>query len=217
VYAPTQLGGVKGDIVMAVIPGFTRSDNRIVGVLGTDILGKFNVELDVAHGKLNLFSPDHCKGQVIYWTKTAAVAAVPMKTHSLETFVIPMQLDGKDIEAAFSADAKPVISSRVAHDTYGVDVTPDANGDLPMHKFKTLSVEGLTITNPEFAVYRDDTGGCNGGARMKAVPLRSDYNAEIERCFGLPDMTIGLPELKHLHIYIAFRERMVYATAADAS
>src|SRR5262249_43319431 len=120
-------------------------------------------------------------------------------------------------EAAFSADAKPVISSRVAHDAYGIDFTPTTDGNLPTHKFKTLSVDGLTIANPEFAIYRDDSGGCNGGARMQAQKLRSEHDPIIERCFGLPDMTIGLPELKRLHVYIAFRERMVYVTAADAS
>jgi hypothetical protein len=105
----------------------------------------------------------------------------------------------------------------VAKDKFDLDVTPDANGDLPKHKFKTLSVDGLTINNPDFAMYQDDSGGCNGGARMKAVSLRTEHDAEIERCFGLPDMTIGLPELRNLHIYIAFRERMVYITAAGAN
>ncbi len=41
---------------------------HVVGVIGTDLLGKFDVDLDIAHKKLNLFSPDHCKGQVVYWT-----------------------------------------------------------------------------------------------------------------------------------------------------
>lgn len=217
VFAPTQLGAVKGDIVMGVIPGFHRDDARIVGVLGTDLLGKFDVDLDIAHQKLNLFSPDHCKGQVVYWTHTAAVAAVPLVTKGLETFAIPMQLDGKDIEATFSASAKPLLNSRIAHDTYGIDTTPDADGIIPRHKFKTLAVDGLAITNPEFAIYKDDSGGCNGGYRTVPPALGSNNGTHLEQCFGLPDLMIGIPELKRLHVYIAFREHMVYITAANAS
>jgi len=217
VFAPAQLGAIKGDVVMGVIPGFHRDDIRIVGVIGTDLLGKFDVDLDIAHKKLNLFSPDHCKGQVVYWTHTAAVAAVPLITKGLETFAIPMQLDGKDIQATFSASAKPLLNGRIARENYGIDITPDANGNLPTHRFKTISVDGLTITNPEFAIYKDDSGGCNGGYRTELPALGSDNGTHLEQCFGLPDMMIGIPELKHLHIYIAFREHMVYATAADAS
>ncbi len=48
--------------------------------------------------------------------------------------------------------------------------------------------------------------------------MRAEHSVEFEQCFhGMPDLTIGLPELKHLHVYIAFRERMIYVTAADAS
>jgi hypothetical protein len=234
VFAPTQLGGVKGDIVMAVIPKFRRDDIRIVGVLGIDLLGKFDVELDIAHSKLNLFSPDHCKGQVVHWTHSAAVAAVAMETHDLETFGIPMQLDGKDIEAAFSVMPKPVISSRVAHDRYGLDTTPGATGEMPVHKFQTLSVDGLTIANPELAIYPADTRACDGGVfterasrtikdadpfmmQGRKVEARRLDSIAGTRCFGLPDMTIGLPELRNLHVYIAFREHMVYITAAGAN
>lgn len=215
---PVQIGAVKGDIVMGVVPGFSPDDKRETGILGIDLLGRFDVELDLAHGKVNLFSQDHCKGQVIYWTHTAAVAAVAMKFRGQETFVIPMQLDGQDLDAMVSTGPLPLLNGRVAQRTFGLEFEfSSAPGSaLPKHIFKTLSVDGLTITNPELSIYEDNSAPCNGGARMKAVPLRTEHNAEFETCFGLPDLTIGLPELKHLRVFIAFKERMLYATAADA-
>ena len=199
VSAPVQLGSIKGNVTLAMISGFARSDMRIVGVLGADLLGKFDVELDLAHSKLNLFSQEHCKGQVVYWTRTAAVAAVPMTLRN-QSFAIPMQLDGKNIDAMFSAFGKPVIGSSVAHDKFGLDNTPAANGDLPVHKFHSLTVEGITITNPEFVAYDDNTRTCNGGmflehATKTAVRTYVPFNGAMveardttaaKRCYGLP-------------------------------
>jgi hypothetical protein len=211
---PLQLGGIKGDIVMGVIPQYAPSDKRIVGVIGTDLLGRFDVDLDLAHSKINLFSQDHCSGQVVYWTHEGAVA-VAMNFRGQETFVVPMQLDGHDINASLSTDGTPILSSRIAHDTFGIDEAGPRDGHMPTHRFKTLSVDGLTISNPDIAIYEDNSG-CNGTAKMKDVPLRTEHSVEFMQCYGAPDLTLALPELKRLHVYLAFRERMLYASAADA-
>lgn len=214
VVVPLQMGGVKGDIIMGVIPQYAPSDKRIVGVVGTDLLGRFDVDLDLAHSKVNLFSPDHCSGQVVYWTHEGAVA-VPMHFQGQETFVIPMQLDGHDINASLSTDGVPILSSRIAHDTFGIDEAGPRDGHMPTHRFKTLSVEGLTISNPDIAIY-EDKSECNGNAKMKDVPLRAEHSVEFVKCYGSPDLTLALPELKRLHVYLAFQERTLYASGADA-
>lgn len=126
-----------------------------------------------------------------------------------------MQLDGHDIDASLSNDASPKLASRVARETFGIDEPIPPGGPLPKHRFKTLAVDGLTINNPEITIYRNESG-CNGTPKMRDVPLRTEHDAEIQRCFGAPDLTLALAELKHLHVYVAFHERMLYASGADA-
>jgi hypothetical protein len=214
VSVPIQMGGASGDITMGVIPQYAPSDKRIIGVIGIDILGRFDVDLDLAHSKINLFSPDHCSGRVVYWTGSGAVA-VPMKFRNGQNFVIPMQLDGQDIDASLSTGGYPELSSRVAQDLFNIDEPIPDNGPKPRHRFKTLSVEGLTITNPEIAIYKDNSG-CNGKYKMKEVPLHTEHSVELMKCFGAPDFLLSLMELKKLHVYLAFKERMLYASGADA-
>jgi hypothetical protein len=208
-----QLGGSKGDANVAIIPKYSASDPRVVGMLALDVLNQFDIELDLAHGKLNLFSPDHCKGQVVYWTKTAPVAAVPMTLRGRMEFVVPMQLDGKDVNAELSTVGGAMLNGIVAHDTFGLD---NADGE---HTFAMLAVDGLGIAHPKLAIYNDLSGGCNGGAKQKNVPLTSEHDVvnPFQRCYGHPDLQLGLQQLKHLRIFIAYRERMVYATAASAN
>ena len=209
-----QLGGSKGDSYVAIIPEYSTSDPRVIGVLAQDILNQFDIELDLAHNKMNLFSPDHCKGQVVYWTKTAPVAAVAMTLRGSVEFVFPMTLDDKALDVELSTEPAAALNGKIAHDDFGLE------NEKGSHTFKMISVEGLGITNPTLAIYQDNTGGgCNGHARPKDVSLlaeRSTFNA-LERCFGVPDLVLGLPELKHLRIFIAYKERMMYVTAASAS
>jgi hypothetical protein len=206
-----QLGGSRGDSWVGIIPKYSTSDPRVVGVLALDVLNQFDLELDFAHHKLNLFSPDHCKGQVVYWTKTAPVAAVPMTLRDYFEFVIPMTLDDKNVNAELSTDDEAALNGQIAHDDFGLD------NEKGKHTFKMISVDGLGITNPALSIYKD-TSGCNGAAHDVARPLLTERGeGRIEHCFGHPDLYLGLQQLKHLRVFVAFKERMLYATAATAN
>lgn len=207
-----QLGGSHGDSWMGILPKYSPGDPRVVGILAMDVLNQFDIELDLAHNKLNLFSPDHCKGQVIYWTKTAPVAAVPMTLRGDVEFVIPMTLDDKNIDVELSTREMAALNGKIAHDDFGLD---NAAGT---HTFKMISVDGLGITNPTLSIYKDTSGGCNGGAHEKARALLTERDPMMmEYCYGHPDLYLGLQQLKHLRVFIAYKERMLYATSAGAS
>src|SRR5579883_602167 len=49
----------------------------LAGDLGTQLFEKVDLELDIAGGKFNLFSSDHCPGKAVYWTKD--YAQLPLK------------------------------------------------------------------------------------------------------------------------------------------
>ncbi len=51
------------------------------GVLGTDMMQRYDIDLDFAHQQLNYFTPEQCKGGGIYW-KPKSIAGQEMVTYS---------------------------------------------------------------------------------------------------------------------------------------
>jgi len=192
---------------MGIVPKPLDDEPRSFGLLGLDVLNLFDVELDLGHGKIRLFSRDHCKGQVVYWTRSAPVAVAPLETNGQMSFVVPMQLEGKDIDAVFTTDAEGALDGDIARQDY-------ATGDETSHVFKTLTVDGLGIANARIQIR--PASGCNGRSRLRGKPLLTERNPEFERCYGEPELTLGVAELKHLRIFISFEERSLYVTGADA-
>jgi hypothetical protein len=219
--APTLgLDRTSGPVVLGVLPSLYRPDPREIGVLGFDILRNFDVELDLAHNKINLFSPDHCPGQVIYWTHTAPVAVLQIRTPGLVDFSVTMQLDGKDLQTKIMTSADHArLSTRIAEKEFGI-APPDVDAlktEPKPYTFKALTVDGLTITNPVIYPYLDNAlGGCNGQSHEDETPLHNETHRLMMHCFGRPDLYIGLAEISKLRVFFDFSEKMLYATAADA-
>ena len=178
---------------------------EFAGSLGADFLAGFDLDFDFAAGKLNLMSPDHCAGQVVYW-KAPAVAVVPMRLDTSSNIWFPITLDGKPVEAWLNTgDERSSLSLADAQVMFNVDVNaPDTEriGDLAgassftvyRRQFKTLSIEGVTITNPRLVLLPDV---------VTVSPGRD----------GL--VTLGMSILRQLHIYVAYKERKLYITAAN--
>jgi hypothetical protein len=63
---------IQGTRALMVMETATVSAAFPVGILGMDFLSRFDIEPDVTKGKFNLYSQDHCPGQVVYWSDTYA-------------------------------------------------------------------------------------------------------------------------------------------------
>jgi hypothetical protein len=84
-------------------------------------------------------------------------------------------------------------ASVMAGGTENVTVT----GFRAEHRFHALTFGGVTVTSPLFALRREPTDAGRVGA-----PRR-------------PDITIGMNVLRALHLYFAFKERVLYVSAVD--
>jgi hypothetical protein len=86
------------------------------------------------------------------------------------------------------------------------------------HAFKSLSFEGLTISNPSLDIIPDLQRG-----QMERPPATGTRMPDSSVEQKLPDLLIGMDVLRHLHLYIAYKEQKLYITpesapaAADAS
>ncbi len=189
----------------------TFRDNELFsGILAADYMGKFDIELDFAGGKMNYFSPDHCPGKVVYWP-TAAIAVVPMR-FLVSHMIVNVDLDGHSFKAIIDTGATDTTLS-MAEAKRVFDVTSDDRNQAFEHIFKKLSFEGLEVANPHVIVIPDKVGsndpnnGFITGTRTRRVDDRDASD---------PAMLIGMNILSKLHLYIAFAENKIYITPASA-
>jgi hypothetical protein len=197
-------------------PEPTTFDQRpIVGTLGMDVLSTVDFELDIAHRKLNLFSQDHCPGQVVYWSEP--VASIPVKRGDLGELYFPIELDGNTLEAVmWSKWQHSVLRTDVARELYGFDEHSAGNETLTDADL-TLTYRVMSLTTPAFQVRN---------AVIVFLPQKNKYCFVVKRgskdsmtgydgCMGQHPLQLGLSVLSKLRIYLATKEQMLYLSPAD--
>jgi hypothetical protein len=206
------------DTKFVIIGGSYRPDPQVVGSIGTDILANFNVEFDIAARKINLLSG--CPGIGAYWA--ARYAELPIDVKKLGRPSSAWQLDGQPVTVTFSTTGSDSsMRFNVAHDKFGLDkkspgisqagTQPDGD-PLYTYRFKQLTAEGITISNPLVGLQGSpDDPPCDGRERTR---LRA-YGRIVEKCLGNGDLMLGMRDLSKLHLLFAFQEGKLYFTAAD--
>lgn len=206
------LGNQHGENVrLQILPEFKKRPlPEFSGVLSTDWFRGIDVDLDFGASRLNYFSPDHCQGQIAYW-KERPLAVVPIETKGGHV-TIPVTIDGHQMDAVIDTGAdRTVMSATTAKYDLNFDlgsadnpvtaVSPDdPRVKTYSHKFATLSFEGVAIQNPKIDIKVDVMG------------LRTYVdNLRVPK---MPALTIGMNVLKHLHVYIAYKEKKLYISPA---
>ena len=142
----------------------------IDGILGPDILQVFDADFNFAASKLDLFSNDHCPGKVVYWTHDD-YAVIPFKMDEGRHIQVDVQLDGKDVSAIIdTGSSRSLMSLETAEDMFKLDekALSAKNGHYP---FKTLTLQGITVNNPDLILVPDDKSQIMGGYREPRLIL----------------------------------------------
>ena len=177
------------------------------GALGPDVMRNFDVELDFAAGRFNLFSPDHCDGAVVYWTNKpySQIAFTLDGGGHLTTTAL---LDGHTVDVLIDTGAAATnITLEDASAEFGIgphtagveridDGDSDPRGKIYAYSFQSLDLEGISINRPQVLIRPDRTGIPQSGMR--------------------PELILGMTVLSKLHLYLSYRERKMFITAADA-
>ncbi|HEY2067994.1 MAG TPA: pepsin/retropepsin-like aspartic protease family protein [Rhizomicrobium sp.] len=198
-----KLGNITADrMQFAIIPDTKMLREKAVGTLGPSVMANYDVEIDPANSRFNLFAQNHCPGQVVYWTRTS-YASVPMRVDSFLHIIIPVELDGHTFEATVdTGSSESWIQYDLAAGSFGWsadsrDLTHDdpAHPDSPWYRygFKTLSLNGVDIRNPHIAVHKEP--GSSG---------------------GMTPIIIGMDVLGKLHTFISYSDKTLYFTGANA-
>jgi hypothetical protein len=210
------LAGMKAENVQFLIMGSAMTppkpgEHDFEGGFGAEFLSAYDVELDLLHGKMALFSHDHCKGHVVYWTQD--YVAIPFTVDDFLHISFPVTLDGKSMRAMLDTSSAPSrLSAQVASRDFEFDpvaagIKPDGDLGTPSdprpyykHRFSTLDIGGVVFRNTELVI-------------------RQDRAARVARESGnsVTPMIIGLHHLGRLRMIIAYSEKMLYVSAADAN
>lgn len=182
----------KKDFVLAPDDYLPLDDD---GILAPDILMIFDVDFDFANSRIGLFSQEHCEGKVVYWTHDD-YAAIPFKLDEGRHLKINVTLDGKEVPAIIDTGASRTVMSLEAAESL-FDIPPSAVTQEGQYPFKALTFQGVTVNNP-------------------AIILVPDDKSQIMGRNSAPQMIVGMGVLRHLHLYIAFKERKIYVTPASA-
>lgn len=166
------------------------------GVLSTDILAVFDVDFDFANSTLSLFLPHPCEGNAVWWTKDD-YAVIPFKLDEVRHILVTVKVDGQDVQALIDSGASDsLMSLETAKDLFNIsDEQLKKNGGP--HKFRTLSLDGVTVQNPN----------------IRMVP---DKNSKLMGGHWHPSLIIGMEILRQLHMLIAYKEKKIYVTPASA-
>ena len=199
------LGGLKADrMPMQVIPkGIMSSDED--GLLAPNILRSYDDDFDFANAKFRLFSPEHCVGKVVYWT-TEPAAQIPITLDRVGHIEVSVMIDGKEIRATIDTGAwRSVLSLETARRLFNIDMkdpklTPAKGTGLQgslHYPFESLSFKDVRVEHPDLVLIPDETSH-----------FYADQSA--------PRLLLGMGILRQLHLYIAYREKKLYVTAASA-
>ena len=191
------------------------------GILAPDYLESYDTDMDFGSDRLNFFSPDHCPGGVVYWG-AGEVATAPLIRDGLHIFV-PVTLDGHAVRALVDTGATyTALRMDIAQRLYGLSMgSADApeNGTLNndptlktySHIFKSLSFGNLAVNNPRATIIPNAMGR-NADRAERQVDRSITENIPLDA----PELIIGMDVLRKLHIYMAFREKQLYISAASA-
>ena len=205
----------RSDAALLVWPDPTRP---FAGELAQDMLQPYDVDVDFATGQLKMYAKGHCPGPS-GWTPSIRVEMRNRGWH----LHIPVTLDGHTYDAIFDTGSRHTIMRLPAArrdfglstDAPGMTPYPAVNGDTLLngylHTFGKLSIGGMTIAHPEVMVVPDVM---NHNADRSPMALNPVYHHNAD--LVLPELSLGMDVLKHLHLYLAFGEQALYATPADA-
>jgi len=189
------------------------------GILSTDLFIRYDIDLDFGASRLNYFSQDHCDGRVAYWPERP-LAIVPFTLDDWH-ITIPVTVDGHLLKAIIDTGAEGTVMSDAAAQKLGLTL---GSADTPLtdtsasdallkyysHKFESLSVDGLTVTNPKISIMTDRMGSDPNAFKSSIRGATNDPYNRVKR----DELIIGMNVLKHLHVYIAYKEKKLYISPA---
>jgi len=167
---------------------------------GAGFMNQFDMELDLAHNAIRLYSTKHCEGKVVYWSDDYLL--LPFELTRTGKIVVEANVNGKPVKARI---APGWLHTGVSTKSIG-NLASGAAGQGSL-VLDSLEFGGLKLQHVAASIYQP--------VPDSATPTGSHVKDHIE--VVEPDVTIGDDILRKLRLYIAIKESKAYFTLAGAS
>ena len=172
------------------------------GLLGANLLDLADLEIDLAHGKLTLFSAIGCeKHSLAYWSKDGKYNEADIVStgneHDRRTFFNVM-INGKKVRAVLDSGAYATVLSRRAAERVGIDLdAPDVKAGSSIG-IGARSVKTWTVRIDAFSVGTET--------------IQHSQMQVLDGYMGDTDMLLGVDFLLAHHMLIANNQRKAFFT-----
>ncbi len=189
-------------VVFAVVPvNFPQVDGQEVdGLLGADMLGAYDLDIDIGHHLILLYDPTDCPNPTLPWRRGYTMVEGQFSRHRHIAF--PITLDGQRLRAFIDTGAQ--VSLLDAGATRGLGVTATAlEADAPV-EMQGVSTNVVTAREHRFA--RLEMAQAVLLAPLVAVtPLRLDD----------ADMLMGTDVLMRERIWLSYAGRRIFVARPE--
>lgn len=193
--------------------------NELAGVVGQNLFAQVDLEIDNAGKSISLYSQDHCDGEGVHWADEAVILEYKrdnakrtnnasrikrdIDKNQIDEPVVSAELQGEPVTVLFDTGATSTAMDW-EHARRVFKLTPETPGVVPAGSVTVGSggrVETYKYTFKELVI---------SGIRFENVPVRLGTFGRTAK------LILGMNEMKHLHLYFAFKEGRIYVTAANA-
>jgi len=210
---PMLLDHTRVDALMAKVsdPEKPLYQNAFDGLLGLDVLDQFDFEIDPQGKKLNLYSQEHCRGQVVYWD--TEYSTIPFALSQQHLIQVTVQVNGRPLRGIIdTGNSHTSMRWTTASDLFGLTTGSPGVYALP---HPTMTGDGKLIDGAQYTFDSLEFGHVR--IRHAVVNLLPQYSANaFSDIFGMddwgPQIIIGMDVLQHLRFYVANAEKMIYFT-----
>ena len=201
-------GAVVSNVNMLVAGEGAAADFDIL--LGEDVLGRFDIEFDLAHGAVRLLQPRGCgEGDMAYWAK--AYNETPIVDDAGGKIFLTVKLNGRPVRAELDSGASASVGTpraaaagRVKLEASGE--TSSGIGALKLNNqigvLDSFSIGEETIRNTRLH-FSDLFGATTFGETGSMIAKHFDNE---------PDMLLGFDFLKSHRVLVSRSRHMVYFT-----
>jgi predicted aspartyl protease len=188
------------------------------GLLTSDFFKQYDLEVNFAGQEINYLTATKCTDpeQAVFWSH-AVVAAVPI-TLANGKFQMPVTIDGHALNGTIDTTVTQTIMRReVAEQLFGLkpgspDMAPQpgsaGSADIYKHVFKQVAFGGVIVQNALVLIPANSASG-NGNRDVMLGSRAQSADALI------PELTIGMDVLRHLHLYVVPGQGKMFVTAAE--
>lgn len=182
-----KIGGVRladGSVPVAALPGVPQTEPPLAGLLGGQLLGAYDLDLDVPHGRLALYDAFGCTAPPF----PLPYSVLPLSVSPEGDVFVTVQVNGEDLLALVDTGSRASIITEQAADRLRLGGPDSAN--------LARGVDGSTLPIRHLRVRRLQVGTeVTVDVPISVSPLQ----------LGRGDMLLGLDYLGRHRLWISYR------------